>query len=397
MKAVITVANVAAGVGKTTTAVHLAAELALRGYDTLVIDADPQADATARLVEPEAVRFSLADVLLEPERSWPCFPGERPVRLAEVLAPTRLTSLHLAPSTIRLAAAEGDDDFDVDEISRQLRSLDAPCDFAVIDTPPSLGPITAACLSASTHLLVPAAPRGQGMLGLRHLVENVRLACGHEEIRLLGVLCNLFECRDHSSGLFYEGLRREWGEQVFETIVHRDELVKACAASHVPVQALAPESKASNLYSLLADEVTARLSTVLTVGRLQSAGHAVRILVAEDDGQVMGVLREVLAAEGWEVVCCADGASALRRIESGERYDLVLTDDDLPMVTGLELVRRARPLPRRRLTPIVMFSAGDRREDALRAGADAFLRKPEAVGAVTETVANLLAASDRRA
>jgi chromosome partitioning protein len=257
MKAVISVMNVAAGVGKTTIAIHLAAELALRGYDTIFIDADPQAKATARLVEPGGVRFSLADVLLEPSRHF--LPGERHISLAEILAPTSLMSLHLAPSTIRLAAVEGDTPLGLDRLNSQLRSLNTPCDFAVIDTPSSLGPISAACLFASTHLLMPVAPRGQGLLGLYHLTENIGKMCGHGEVRLLGIVCNLFECRNHSSGSFYEELKREWGDQVFETIIHRDDFVEGCAERRLPVQALAPESKAATLYSQLADEVMTRL------------------------------------------------------------------------------------------------------------------------------------------
>ncbi|MCA1612845.1 MAG: ParA family protein [Acidobacteria bacterium] len=274
MKAVISVANIAAGVGKTTTAINLAAELALRGYDTVLIDADPQAEATARLIDPDRVRFSVAEVLLAPESIRHCFPGERPISLAEVLAPTSLMSLHLAPSTIRLAAVEGDATFNLQELNSQLRSLDTPCDFAVIDTPSSLGPISAACLSASTHLLVPVAPRGQGVPGLRHLIENIELLCGHGEVKLLGVVCNLFDCRSHSSGEFYEELKRGWGDQVFGTIIHHDDLVEGCAERRLPVQALAPQSTASTLYSQLADEMMARLTTARHIG--QAGRHPVR-------------------------------------------------------------------------------------------------------------------------
>lgn len=275
MKAVISVANIAAGVGKTTTAIHVAAELALRGYDTILIDADPQGHATARLVEPGWVKFSLANVLLESEPSRRFLPGERPISLAEVLAPTSLMSLHVAPSAIRLAAVEGVATFNRQELNSQLRSLDIPCDFVVIDTPSSFGPIVAACLSASTHLLVPVAPRGQGVLGLRHLIENIELACGHGEIRLLGVVCNLFECRSHASGEFYEELKRGWGNQVFETIIHRDDLVEGCAERRLPVQALAPESTAATLYSQLADEVMARLTIAPYIGRAD--GRSVQV------------------------------------------------------------------------------------------------------------------------
>ncbi len=104
MKAVISVANIAAGVGKTTTAIHVAAEMALRGYDTVLIDADPQAEATTRLVEPGWVKFSVADVLLEPEPGRRFLPGERPISLAEVLAPTSLVA---APCTFDHQAGSG--------------------------------------------------------------------------------------------------------------------------------------------------------------------------------------------------------------------------------------------------------------------------------------------------
>src|SRR5205823_3804563 len=110
-------------------------------------------------------------------------------------------------------------------------------------------------------------PRGQGVLGLRHLIENVGLACGHDEVRLLGIVCNQFECRSHSSGEFYEELKHGWGEQVFETIIHRDDLVEGCAARRMPVQALAPQSTAAILYSQLADEIMTRLAIAPYIGR----------------------------------------------------------------------------------------------------------------------------------
>jgi chromosome partitioning protein len=265
MKAVISVSNIAAGVGKTTTAVHLAAELALRGYDTILIDADPQAEATARFVDPADVRLSVADILFAPDPRRRFHPGERHASLSDILVPTGLMSLHLAPSTIRLAAVEGDTPLSFHELNSQLRSLDIPCDFAIIDTPSSLGPISSACLFASTHLLVPVAPRGQGLLGLRHLTENITR--GHEEVRLLGVVCNLFDCRSHSSREFYEELKRGWGDKVFETIIHRDDLVEGCAERRLPVQALAPESTAATLYSQLVDEIITRLIVAPHTGR----------------------------------------------------------------------------------------------------------------------------------
>jgi chromosome partitioning protein len=267
MRAVIGVANVARGVGKTTTAVSLAAELALRGFETLLVDADPQAAATARLVDPDGIRLSVADLLLAPE----ALPRERTeglrFGLEDVLVPTAIPRLRLAPSCIRLAAVEGDTPLGSHVIHSQLMALGCPCDFAVIDMPSSLGPIAAACVFASTHLLVPVAPSTQGVQGLRYLVENLgNMPCDRGRVELLGVLCNLFDCRSHASGEFYEGLKREWGNKVLKTIIHRDDKIETCAGLGQPVQTYAPTSVAATLYAELADEIVLRLGVAASLG-----------------------------------------------------------------------------------------------------------------------------------
>src|SRR4051812_5993386 len=109
MEAVIGVVNVAGRVGRTTTAVHVAAGLALRGFETLLVDCDPQAGATALLLGDEWAGPSLADVLRAPDANAPGVRGSSPVTLSDVLATTELARLRLAPSAIALAAVEGDD------------------------------------------------------------------------------------------------------------------------------------------------------------------------------------------------------------------------------------------------------------------------------------------------
>lgn len=257
MRAIVCVANVARGVGKTTTAVSLAAELALSGFETLLVDADPQAEATARLMDPESVGLSVADLLLAPDPSRQRA-GAAAARfgLEDVVVPTAVPRLRLAPSCIGLAACEGDVPLGRNALDSHLGAYGRPCDFAVIDAPSSLGPITAACVFASTHLLVPVAPNTQGALGLRCLVAflgNMPCGCGRGE--LLGVLCNLFDCRGRPSGEFYESLKGEWGEKVLRTIVHRDALIEACAGRRLPVQACEPTSAAATIYAELAGEV----------------------------------------------------------------------------------------------------------------------------------------------
>jgi DNA-binding response OmpR family regulator len=114
------------------------------------------------------------------------------------------------------------------------------------------------------------------------------------------------------------------------------------------------------------------------------------ILFVEDSQYVSDAVRETLEDEGWRVETCADGYVALLLIKSERRYDLILLDNELPNVNGLELTRRARELPHRKGTPIIMLSASECVRDALLAGADTFLRKPQDIGKIVETIARLL-------
>lgn len=116
----------------------------------------------------------------------------------------------------------------------------------------------------------------------------------------------------------------------------------------------------------------------------------VTILLVEDNKLVLNVVRDTLALEGMKVEPCEDGAIALRKLEGVDQYDLIITDNDLPGMSGLELIRHARRLPHRQHTPIIMLSSSSWQVEARRAGADAFLRKPEDIGAVVETVRRLL-------
>jgi DNA-binding response OmpR family regulator len=116
----------------------------------------------------------------------------------------------------------------------------------------------------------------------------------------------------------------------------------------------------------------------------------VTILYVEDDKLVSAAVRDLLEAEGYAVECCADGNAALNRIAGGISYDLLLLDDDLPGVSGIELARYARRLARYSCTPIIMLSAGEHEDEARRAGADVFLRKPEGASRLLEEVRHLL-------
>ncbi|MBV9928414.1 MAG: response regulator [Acidobacteria bacterium] len=119
--------------------------------------------------------------------------------------------------------------------------------------------------------------------------------------------------------------------------------------------------------------------------------RAVSVLHVEDDALVADAVRVTLEGEGWAVETCKDGATTLERLQSGGRYDVLIFDNNLPDTNGMELIRRTRALAHRQQTPIIMLSGDEVEMQAKRAGANAFLRKPGDVQAITETVARLLA------
>ncbi|HVF57021.1 MAG TPA: response regulator [Pyrinomonadaceae bacterium] len=137
-----------------------------------------------------------------------------------------------------------------------------------------------------------------------------------------------------------------------------------------------------------------RRDSVRKARTAEKNARAAVILHVEDHEVVAGAVKDILEMEGWRVVTCADGEAGFGEIGSKSRYDLLLLDNDLPHVGGLELVRRARQLTHRRRTPIIMLSAGDVEAQAWRAGVDAFLRKPQDIGELAGMVTRLLSKDD---
>ncbi|HEX8473622.1 MAG TPA: response regulator [Pyrinomonadaceae bacterium] len=116
----------------------------------------------------------------------------------------------------------------------------------------------------------------------------------------------------------------------------------------------------------------------------------IKILYAEDYDLVLYTVKQLLELEGWRVELCRDGATALKRIETREHYDLLILDADMPGMHGLELLKRARSMTHRRRTPVILFTATDCEAEARSAGADAFLKKPNGIRDLIQTVEQLL-------
>lgn len=255
MKAIISVANVAAQSGKTTVAANLAAEFARRGLRTLLIDADPQARATSFFIKPDEIVGTLSDVLLP--RVRPARDSRPPVW--DVFSPALFPSLGVVAGGIGLAPFESLEPERAGDLGVRLASISEFHDVAILDTPSSLALLTLTCLRASTHVLAPVSPGGQGEDGLRLVHERLCLKRHDGKRPELWVVCNRFNCRDRSSGLLYERLCAEWGEMVFDTIVHRDDLIEACSEGGRPITVAAPRSPAADLYARLTEEVLSRL------------------------------------------------------------------------------------------------------------------------------------------
>ena len=119
-------------------------------------------------------------------------------------------------------------------------------------------------------------------------------------------------------------------------------------------------------------------------------GAALTVLYVEDHKIVADAVKETLEEEGFRVVLCSDGAVALQRVSGHARYDLFIVDNHLPNVNGIELIRHTRQLPHRQNIPIIMLSATDSSGEAYQAGVNVFLKKPEGVKKLVESVNRLI-------
>ena len=254
MKAVITLAGLTRS-GKSAIASYLAAELALRGHDTLLVDCDPRADATAHFMPPGKITSSIADALLSvPDEA--CRITDETFPLGGVISPTPVECLGLVAGHVRFALFERAAPAAVVRLKAELDDIASCFDYVLVDTPASLGLTLTACLLASTHIVVPVTPAletPEALACLSVLVEEVRAA--HPRLGAPALVANLIDEGAHSRGWGPGGQAPGAHAMAFKTVITLRGEIAACRARHLPVQLHSPGSEGAALFARLADEV----------------------------------------------------------------------------------------------------------------------------------------------
>jgi chromosome partitioning protein len=253
---IVSVVNQKGGVAKTTTCANLGACLAERGWRTLLIDLDPQANLTIGLgIEWYTLPCALHNVLLNPE--------ETP--LSAVLHPIGELPLFLAPGHLNLADCEvmlmpaADRAYRLRNALEELTALQ-PFDWILIDCPPSLGTLTQNAIVASTHLLIPTEPKFYAFAGMDTLNKMiVSLTKGLRfKVELLGVLLTMFERGTRLHQTIAAEIRERFGEKVFTTVIYKNVRLSESEVEGKPIIFFDRRATGAQNYEALADEILLR-------------------------------------------------------------------------------------------------------------------------------------------
>ncbi len=249
---IVAIANQKGGVGKTTTAINLAAGLALRGKPTLLIDLDPQGNSSMSFLDITQIGRSVYDAL-----------AEQALPMTDVIQRTGLTNLWLAPARIALAKLESKLVGEIDSHYRlkdRLEPVLGNFRHIVIDCPPTLGLLTVNALVASTHLLIPIQSSYFALEGTDDLLETIEKvrARPNPNLRILGVLITMHDKRTALARDIRGQIQKVFGGKVFKTVITKSVRLEESPAYKESIFTFAPDSTGATEYYSLCEEVIDR-------------------------------------------------------------------------------------------------------------------------------------------
>lgn len=248
MGKVISVANQKGGVGKTTTAVNLSTILAKKGNKVLMIDTDPQGNATSGLGIDKNVKFSVYDVIIND------------VEIDNTIQKTIVKNLDVCPSNINLAGAEVEL---VSMMSREYRLKEKidnqkdKYDYIIIDCPPSLGLITLNAFTASDSVLIPVQCEYYALEGLGQLINTINLVKKHlnKDLIIEGALLTMFDIRTNLSNQVVKEVNKYFENKVYKTVIPRNVKLSEAPSYGMPISVYDPKSKGAKSYEKFVKEL----------------------------------------------------------------------------------------------------------------------------------------------